>query len=628
MPPSGYNFLSSNFSNEQTDMMNMMFSSSMLPPSPPSIDRNALVLLNVGGIFYNVPFSSLLNLPDFVLSKIFRGRFLSQSADGSTFVDRDGTMFKYVIDFLQKKPIPLSDMLPRDVKQLRREFEHFGLRLLDDVPSTPYVVGGKRTPSTLNAVERYDFNTKTWIPAPSLLTPRYATQLVAAPQVKALYAIGGANNGVALHSVEKHDLARQTWQEVSPMSVPRKRHAACLLGDCLYVAGGFGADNKELASVEKYDIYRDMWFSLAPMPHAVAGGGLLAVGADLLFIPSSFLSPFHYSMASNVWGKVALMIESRMGCAVCSLNGKAYAIGGYGGPEGHLRSVEVYDPHANTWELTASMNEPRAYPGVFVLGGKIHVVGGQARAATGVVAVELSSVECYDPDTNQWSYVSPLSLPRSHLGACVACEQVDLFERRLSSSGVNVLALAPAPPPPPLLIPFDEEQEDDPYLSDESDFGRDDEFEAETAPPMWASLHNATAPPPPPPLVRKPEEVKKRRPIPPTTAVHSSSARLLMLMGEMNNMTNRTETTCSSASSSSGAADSAAMEAAVAATLLMNAKKTSQPVPPARAQSTPLSIGSSWSSFLSQTQHFTNDGPGRSREDASDENEQRKLPRR
>lgn len=67
---------------------------------------------------------------------------------GTTFIDRDGAMFKYVIEFLRTKTVQLDNMLPREVKQLRREFNYFGLKLVEDSPSTAYVAGGKRAPLT------------------------------------------------------------------------------------------------------------------------------------------------------------------------------------------------------------------------------------------------------------------------------------------------------------------------------------------------------------------------------------------------------------------------------------------------------------------------------------------------
>lgn len=590
------------------------------------MDKNVPVSLDVGGVLYTVPLPLLFNFSDTVLAKVFRGRPLNDNNNGPHFIDRDGSMFKYIIDYLYKKPIPLDTMLVRDVKQLRREFEYFGLRLLGDIPTVAYVCGGKRTPLTSGSLEFYDASLNKWVSVASLLTPRYAAQLCSIPTYKVMFAVGGSNQRVALSAVEKFDLVTQTWQEVSPMSVPRKRHGACVMGDYIYVAGGFGADNKELASVERYDMQRDVWSFVAPMPHAAAGA-MLVVGADLLFIPSSFLTPFQYCVATNSWGRVSSMLESRMGCGVCSLDGKVYAIGGYGGPEGHMNSVEVYDPEKDSWKMIASMHECRAYPGCFALANRVYVAGGQAQAATGTAGVELASVECYDPALNEWSFVTSLTSARSHLAACVTCEQMDLVERRLNGPSVLERGLASAPRPPSLIVPY-EDDEDASSFSEGSDLGEDGDG-MDSLPPVWPSYYT--------PAPMAPQEVKRRRPVPPIASVHSSSARLLISMGDKARSNSLgPSSSCPSfpssspspstsfftsfpSSLSSSSPPSSSCDPAVA--LLLNTKRP----PPARAQTLPFP-SQSWPPFAGTSFPLPNRSPA-SRQDL-DEAEHRKVARR
>ena len=84
-----------------------------------------------------------------------------------------------------------------------------------------------------------------------------------------------------------------------------------------------------------------------------------------------------------------------MGVAV--LDGKMYAVGGNGGTY-CLSSVDCFDPSTGQWSMMpAAMNMARSDMGVAVLDGKMYAVGGHDGVAC------LSSMECFDPSTGQWS---------------------------------------------------------------------------------------------------------------------------------------------------------------------------------------------------------------------------------
>ena len=107
------------------------------------------------------------------------------------------------------------------------------------------------------------------------------------------------------------------------------------------------------------------------------------------------------------------MAEARQYHAVAILDGKLYAVGGYG-----LSSAERYDPVTNAWEAVAPMAEARQ-SGMAVLDGKLYAVGGFNNND------HLSSVERYDPGTDAWEAVAPLTLAR--FGAGVAALEGKLY---------------------------------------------------------------------------------------------------------------------------------------------------------------------------------------------------------
>ena len=112
-----------------------------------------------------------------------------------------------------------------------------------------------------------------------------------------------------------------------------------------------------------------------------------------------------YDPATNAWEPVAPLAEARHSHAVAVLDGKLYAVGGYGGGV-TLSLVERYDPATNAWEAVAPMVAARAAVGVAVLDGKLYAVGGCNNGDC------LSSVERYDPVTNAWEAVAPMTSAR------------------------------------------------------------------------------------------------------------------------------------------------------------------------------------------------------------------------
>ncbi|XP_049986612.1 kelch-like protein 20 [Alexandromys fortis] len=79
-----------------------------------------------------------------------------------------------------------------------------------------------------------------------------------------------------------------------------------------------------------------------------------------------------------------------------------------------ISSVERYDPQTNEWRMVASMSKRRCGVGVSVLDDLLYAVGGHDGSSY------LNSVERYDPKTNQWSSdVAPTSTCRTSVGVAV-----------------------------------------------------------------------------------------------------------------------------------------------------------------------------------------------------------------
>lgn len=90
-----------------------------------------VVELNVGGQVYVTRHSTLLSVPESTLAQMFAprrsgGRDLPRDSRARFFIDRDGFLFRYVLDYLRDRQVALPEHFP-EKERLLREAEHFQL---------------------------------------------------------------------------------------------------------------------------------------------------------------------------------------------------------------------------------------------------------------------------------------------------------------------------------------------------------------------------------------------------------------------------------------------------------------------------------------------------------------------
>lgn len=84
-----------------------------------------VVTLNVGGVLYTTTSSTLLQFGDSMLGAMFSGRHrvLSRDRDGNLFIDRDGPMFRHVLNFLRTGRLTLpGDFRDHDMLEDEADF--------------------------------------------------------------------------------------------------------------------------------------------------------------------------------------------------------------------------------------------------------------------------------------------------------------------------------------------------------------------------------------------------------------------------------------------------------------------------------------------------------------------------
>ncbi|KAM4808996.1 BTB/POZ domain-containing protein KCTD8 isoform 1-T1 [Rhinophrynus dorsalis] len=107
----------------------MALKDTILPISDMSYPFPDVVELNVGGQVYVTKHSTLISVPDSTLYSMFNRnnvKELPRDNRARFFIDRDGFLFRYVLDFLRDKQLSLPDHFP-EKERLLREAEYFQL---------------------------------------------------------------------------------------------------------------------------------------------------------------------------------------------------------------------------------------------------------------------------------------------------------------------------------------------------------------------------------------------------------------------------------------------------------------------------------------------------------------------
>ncbi|KAG7486029.1 kelch 5 isoform X1 [Solea senegalensis] len=245
--------------------------------------------------------------------------------------------------------------------------------------------------------------------------PRKAT-------VGAMFAVGGMDATKGATSIEQYCLRRDTWRQVATMSGRRLQFGVAVLDGRLYVVGGRDG-LKTLNTVECYNPQSKTWSVMPPMSThrhglgvAVLEGPMYAVGGHDGW---SYLSTVErWDPQARQWSFVASMATPRSTVGVAVLNGKLYAVGGRDGSS-CLRSVECFDPHTNRWSGCAPMAKRRGGVGVATWHSFLYAIGGHDAPASSLASRLSDCVERYDPQTDMWTAVAPMSISRDAVGVCL-----------------------------------------------------------------------------------------------------------------------------------------------------------------------------------------------------------------
>ena len=234
--------------------------------------------------------------------------------------------------------------------------------------------------------------------------------------------------------------AALSWTRLADAPRAVSEAQGAVVGDKLYVFGGFNTDLSTVALCSAYDPSANRWSALADMPEQITHGAV-AVDGDTVYVAGGFVGHhpgpqtahvWKYSVSANRWSAGVSLPAARGAGALVRLGRTLHF---FGGVERDLTNLNVYKRDSpehwvfnldggSTWTSAAPLPNPRNHTAGTVLNGLIYALGGQHLGDE--QGGEQASVQSYDPATNSWTERAPLPLPLGHINSSTV-----IFEGRI-----------------------------------------------------------------------------------------------------------------------------------------------------------------------------------------------------
>jgi hypothetical protein len=180
---------------------------------------------------------------------------------------------------------------------------------------------------------RFDVDERRWDPLPEMPTPRAAAGVAVVGDE--IYVIGGRASEVSVDAVESFNVRTRRWTEHADLPTRRDHLAAAADGDHVYALGGRKEDGVGLRVMERYDVAQDTWTRAADVPEPKAGFafvetpvGLVAAGGENIAKWTLYGGMYAYDPGSGRWRELQSMAEPRHGFAGQYVDGRFYSFGG------------------------------------------------------------------------------------------------------------------------------------------------------------------------------------------------------------------------------------------------------------------------------------------------------------
>jgi len=241
------------------------------------------------------------------------------------------------------------------------------------------------------------------------------------------------------------------WSGAGEMSTPRRGHSVTPLatGEALIVGGDDGTTVS--GSAQLYDWRTNAWSAARPLPEGRTGHAATRLADGRVLVIGSGTRPgLIYERASDTWSPAAppRVDFGAITGATLLRSGKVLVLGIR--TDNGTAVAELYDSATDTWSSAGTPVDlfmTFGFTTTLLPGGEVLVAGGEcicinrlASRSAGVLAPFYNAAQIYNPTTNTWSSVAPMTAARSLHTATALRDGRVLVAGGVNSSGALATA--------------------------------------------------------------------------------------------------------------------------------------------------------------------------------------------
>jgi N-acetylneuraminic acid mutarotase len=238
--------------------------------------------------------------------------------------------------------------------------------------------------------------------------------------------------------------AQGAWKQAKPIPEGANEVIGAAIDGKVYVYGGQNPTSDAMGILWAYDPKEDAWTKLKGNPVPVHHGAAAALGSKLyvfggFHLPEGAKSGWYpeknawvYDTQTQAWSALPPMPTPRGALAAVAVGSKIYLSGGAkipegtalpgglvcGGPIEMTGALEAFDVETNSWTTLKPMSLPRNHHDLAAVDGKIYVMGGRVGSSySGGCSTNVTLTEIYDIASDTWSTGAPMPTARSGLVA-------------------------------------------------------------------------------------------------------------------------------------------------------------------------------------------------------------------
>ncbi len=294
------------------------------------------------------------------------------------------------------------------------------------------------------STEIFGFRSLASVPGPAMVVPRALHAAATLNDGRVLFAGGVDGTGAVTTACEIYDPIANTFTQVASLLGPRAGHAAATLPDGRVMVAGGTTNFTDLATaitgvlntVELYNPVTNTWAAgpniggrrLVPAITRLSTGRMMVSGGVevtlFLGIPLAVTSTNKaqlYNPATNTWSNAANMPAGRAyhhDSQVTLADGRVLLSGGVLVPDlvnaanaASIDNADIYNPATNTWLATTMSQTRTAHSATRLADGRVIVCGGSQGLLSAPTTTD--TVASFDPSTNTWTDLAPLTMPRA-----------------------------------------------------------------------------------------------------------------------------------------------------------------------------------------------------------------------